>query len=373
MKKLILPISILFFLLTIGCQEETNRTTYPNPNPNPGDGNSGGDGNNNQNSEWLIPEGEVRDGGPGKDGIPSIDSPRFAKASTIMDLATNDLVLGIVDSNGNKKAYPHNILDWHEIVNDKNGEGFVSVIYCPLTGTGTLWNRSLNGGVTTFGVSGLLYNSNIIPYDRNSNSNWSQMLLKSVNGSLRGTDSRNFKIIETRWGTWRSMFPDSDVLTRETGYSRNYDFYPYGNYKTNHSYLLFPVSNRDSRMQNKERVLGIVIDGEAYAYSFNNFKTQTNVIQNTHNGQSLVICGNEANNFIVAYKSHVEGGEELTFTAVQDALPVIMIDNEGTTWDIFGRGVSGPQAGAELEMIDSFMGYWFAWAAFYPSLTLDGN
>ncbi|MFO7923591.1 MAG: DUF3179 domain-containing protein, partial [Bacteroidales bacterium] len=206
--------------------------------------------------DWLVPDNEIFDGGPGKDGIPALNDPQFTDPHEAAYLSDDDLVLGFVQD-GIARAYPHNILDWHEIVNDSYNDMQMAVIYCPLTGTGVGWDREINGNITTFGVSGLLYNSNIIPYDRETDSNWSQMLLKAVNGPLKGTPAETFNLIETRWDTWISMYPETRVLSEQTGHNRNYSRYPYGDYKTNNT-LVFPVNNEDDRLHRKERVLGIL-------------------------------------------------------------------------------------------------------------------
>ena len=149
-----------------------------------------GSGNSPSSSSWLIPIDEVKDGGPGKDGIPSIDSPKFVFVNDAGAeyLNGSDLVVGYV--NGDVvRAYPHQILDWHEVVNDKVGNDNITISYCTLTGTAFGWKSMTNGTQSTFGVSGLLYNSNLILYDRNTDSYWSQLGLKCVNGNLIGTAS----------------------------------------------------------------------------------------------------------------------------------------------------------------------------------------
>ena len=134
------------------------------------------------------------------------------------------------------------ILDWHEVVNDKLDNQFVTISYCPLTGTAFGWSSVANGAKSTFGVSGLLYNTNLILYDRNTDSNWSQLELKCVNGALIGDEPILESVVETNWGTWKKLYPNTKVLSLETGFDRNYNFYPYGDYKTNHGYFLFTVS-----------------------------------------------------------------------------------------------------------------------------------
>ena len=219
---------------------------------------------------WLVPFDEVRSGGVGKDGIPAISSPRFTDASNVDFLDFEDLVVGF-SGGGIQKAYPHTVLDWHEIINDGMAETAYSIIYCPLTGTATCWNRDLDGKVTTFGVSGLLYNTNIIPYDRETDSNWSQLFDGAIHGDLKGTRPENFMVLETKWETWKKMYPNSEVVNYNTGFSRNYGYYPYGDYKTE-NYLIFPVKYEDNRLPLKERVHTVIVKGKARVYRFDSFK-----------------------------------------------------------------------------------------------------
>lgn len=319
-------------------------------------------------NDWLIPITGVFDGGPGKDGIPALENPPFIVADMATYLSDDDLVLGYV-YRGEARAYPHLILDWHEIINDDIQNLSLAIIYCPLTGTGIGWNRNVGDETTTFGVSGLLYNSNIIPYDRETDSNWSQMLLKSVSGKRSGTLSTNFNLIETTWETWKLMYPNTKVVSFNIGYNRNYGSYPYGDYRTS-DFLLFPVNNYDNRLPNKERVLGVLHGTSSKAYSIEGFSDTISVISDVVDNELLVIIGSKKKNFIVAYQRELSDGTVLSFTPVQNDLPVIMEDNEGSRWDVSGIAISGPRKGNKLEAITQFMGYWFAWAAFYPEIDL---
>ncbi len=180
---------IVFFIAGISCADS-----------DPLAGSQGGGSNSN---EWLIPQNEVRDGGPGKDGIPSLTTPSFVDNATAdAFMLDNDLILA-VKVGSEVRGYPHPILDWHEIVNDVMGDNKFAVTYCPLTGTGIGWNRVVNGEETTFGVSGLLYNTNLIPYDRKTDSNWSQMRNECVNGELMGDDADLVHMVEMSWSTWK--------------------------------------------------------------------------------------------------------------------------------------------------------------------------
>lgn len=346
----------IFFLF--GCSEDITSSN----------GDIGDDPENNQD-EWLIPSDEIRDGGPGRDGIPAINSPVFNVSDKINYLEDDDLVLGFVDGD-DVRAYPHAILDWHEIINDKTENHSLAVVYCPLTGTGIGWDRILEGEETTFGVSGLLYNSNIVPYDRLTGSNWSQLLNKSVNGSLIGEKAATYNLIETTWKTWRQMFPNTKVVTTETSHNRNYQQYPYGNYKSSDN-LIFPVSNTDTRLHPKERVLGVISGENAKAYRFDPSFSGNKLVQDEFQQERLVVVSNHAANFIVAYKRILSDGTELTFFPITNELPLVISDNEGTKWDITGKAVSGPRTGQQLETVQQMVGYWFAFPAFYPNVELE--
>ena len=224
---------------------------------------SSDDNGTSVSGDWLIPQNEIFDGGPGKDGIPSIDSPNFSSASNI-GYVGDDRLVAAVHIGGHIRAYPHQVLDWHEIVNDEFGDKSAAVMHCPLTGTAMAWNRNIDGEETEFGVSGLLFRNNLIAFDRNTDSNWSQMLLCSVNGSISGTNIETFQVLETTWETWLELYPDPEVLTTETEFQRDYSGFAYGSsYLTDDSSILFPVKNSDNRRNNKARVHGIIDDESA--------------------------------------------------------------------------------------------------------------
>lgn len=321
-----------------------------------------GGGNNNPNpisSDWSIPRSEVLDGGPGKDGIPALVNPLFESVQNINYLLDSDLVIGV--KNGNEvRAYPHAILDWHEIVNDNLGDVSVAVNYCPLTGTGLGWNRILNGSETTFGVSGLLYNTNLILYDRATDSNWSQILNESVNGQLLGEKADLIRVFETDWQTWKALYPNSRVLSINTGFSRVYGRSPYGDYNTNNDRFLFPVP-KDGRLPSKQRVHAILDGTDAKAYTFNNFSS-SNIIRDSFKGKSYLVVGNPK--FIVSFELTGEV-DSLLFEYIYSGSETLLRDNEGTEWNVFGEAISGPRIGQSLGDSPALMGFWFSLPAFY--------
>ncbi len=340
-------IVIYLLLISIGCDtvENTNETVS-----------AGG---------WLIPENEVFDGGPGKDGIPALTSPSFTNINSISYLDEEDLVL-IVSMGNEIRIYPHPILDWHEIINDKIGNTAFAITYCPLTGSGICWNSVLDGEETTFGVSGLLYNTNLIPYDRKTGSNWSQMRLQSVNGSLISTFVETFPLVETSWETAKSLFPNANVVSKNTGFSRSYGSYPYGSYRTNHSSLIFPVNHNDDRLNSKERVLGVFGANSTKAYRLLDFDSGRFIIDNFDN-ENFLIYGDSKNNILIVFNI-TSRFADLEFFKSSESLPYIVKDNLGNHYDIFGKSKDPNKE--DLIPAKSFIAYWFAWAAFYPDTEL---
>ncbi len=326
-------------------------------------------GGGNFSSDWILDQSEVFDGGPGKDGIPSVDDPKFINTSEVDFNREADLVLAIkIDAE--IKGYSHVILDWHEIVNDRVGGQSVAITYCPLTGTGIAWDRFVGGSETTFGVSGLLYRNNLIPYDRRTDSNWSQMRLDCVQGELVTTKINTFPMIEMPWSTWQLMFPNESVMSLETGFSRSYGVYPYGDYRSNNNRLLFPVGQEDSRLPRKERVLGVIIGNSVKVYRFTPFANGLDVIQDDHAGREIVIVGSKEHNFMIAY----ENPNDLQFTP-SEIQPggIVMTDQDGGRWNIFGEAVDGPNQDKKLGSIDAFIGYWFAFGAFHHEPDIFGE
>lgn len=341
----------------VACQE-TEDINAPGSNPSGGASTS---------FAWTIPANQVFDGGVGKDGIPSIDQPEFSSVEEADRIPDWEFIVAV--KRGNEiKAYPHNILDWHEIVNDRiSGKNF-ALTYCPLTGTAIGWER----GEGTFGVSGLLYNSNLIPYDRISGSYWSQMLNESVRGVRVDEEVERIAVMESRWRDFKKDFPEARVLTRNTGFDRNYDNYPYGDYRSSPD-LLFPVARRDSRVFAKERVHGIQMSGINRIYQFDAFQ-ETSFLIDEMEGTDILLMGNREMGFISSFVMEPVRGETLVFSAVSDpTLDRFITDQFGNYWNVFGEVSDGPNVGIKLTPAPSYMGFYFAWAAFNPSLQIYGS
>jgi len=280
-------------------------------------------------SNASIPVNEIKQGGPPRDGIPSIDNPRFNTASQADNWLNDDDRILAIEHNGKAKAYPIRILVYHEIANDKiNGKPIV-VSYCPLCGTGMIFDANVAGSVKEFGVSGLLYNSDVLMYDRQTESLWSQIEMTAVSGRLKGTELKPLPMEHTTWGAWKEKHPNSLVLSRDTGFRRNYNRTPYPGYESS-SRVFFPVAHQNSDYHPKEWVVGVELNGEAKAYPFKELKKANTPFDDTVGGKEITI--------------HFDKSSNSAFVTEKDG-----------------------------EKIPSLMAYWFAWHTFHPNAKVFKN
>ncbi|MEM1433538.1 MAG: DUF3179 domain-containing protein [Pseudomonadota bacterium] len=208
-------------------------------------------------SNLEVPRRYVSQGGPPKDGIPALDAPRFVAAPDASTWLEDEApVLGL-ELRGVQKAYPLSILNWHELVNDRYGSQPVLISFCPLCGTGMGFEAALDGERLVFGVSGLVYNSDLLFYDRQSESLWSQIDRRAVSGPLRGRTLTQLPLQRMTWAQWRERYPNTVVLDREQGFSRDYSDDPYAGYEQSRR-LFFKVAGRIPKdYHHKEKVVGL--------------------------------------------------------------------------------------------------------------------
>jgi hypothetical protein len=304
---------------------------------------------------------ELSTGAP-KDAIPALTNPKFIPASKAEYLKDSDIVLG-VSFNKQKKAYPLRIMVWHEIVNDNIGNKPILITYCPLCGTGIGYERVIKGKVYEFGVSGKLYNSDLVMYDRITNSLWSEILGEAIAGELTGTKLIHFPLMQTTWQNWKNLHPDSLVLSKDTGYARDYANLPYQGYEESER-IMFPVGHTDTRFSPKERVLGLSFQGVHKAYPFSKL-AKAKVINDKIEKEPILILFDNQSETALIYKRKV-GGVELRFTLAKEEGFFVTDDKTGSLWNIQGKAVQGKMKEKKLEPIPAFYAYWFAWVAFYP-------
>lgn len=354
---IVVSISVLGIILSLYVQGTTNLVTQ-NDTPTISAFSASEHVQTTNGIKHIVPLDEIKSGGPPKDGIPSIDKPKFVDASEANFISDDELIIGL-NINGQKKAYPLFILVWHEIVNDEFGDAYVAVTYCPLCFTSQVFDRMVDGQVTEFGTSGKLYNSNLVMYDRNTDSMWSQALGKAIVGKLTGYELKKVPFDLARWSDWKSRYPDTLILTTETGFSRPYGVDPYGDYYTNPQ-VIFPVKNRDDRMHPKEIILGFDTDAKYKSYKIADVESEE-IINDTVGGKNIVLVS-VAPYMVRAFERTVDGQTlEFVFDNAK-----IKDKQTGTLWNLEGIAISGPLQGKNLQRVAYSPGFWFEWVAFHP-------
>jgi hypothetical protein len=329
-------------------------------------------------SQHEVPLSEFISGGPGKDGIPSIDSPRFQPVDEVDWLEDVEPVIafGIEDE---WRAYPIQILMWHEIVNDEVGGVPVAVTFCPLCHTAIVFDREFDGRLLDFGTTGNLRHSDLVMYDRQTESWWQQATGRALVGELTGSALTFLPSQLISWDRFRSQHPEGQVLSRQTGHNRPYGSNPYVGYDSLDStpFLLDDRTLIDGRLSPKVRVVGLVIDEEPVAYPFP-FLAEEQVVNDEVGGTPVVISwvsGTASGMGAETVAGGTDVGAANAFGRVVDDQTLTfepageeqMRDLEtGTTWSFEGRAVAGELEGAELELLVSDSPFWFAWAIFQP-------
>jgi len=313
----------------------------------------------------LIPLEKIRRGGPPKDGIPSIDAPIFASVHDSQFMSDSDTVIGL-EINGEAKSYPLFILVWHEIVNDKVGGVPVSVTYCPLCYTNQVFERIIDGQEVEFGTSGKLYNSNLLMYDRFTESYWSQAIGIAVKGELTGYQLNLVPFDVITWGDWKQIHPDTLVLTTDTGHLRSYATDPYGNYYTEPR-IMFPVEHSDDRMHPKEVIIGFNQDKISKAFKQSDIESE--IVINDSVGTTPVMLVSLYSENSRAFERTIDG-EVLDFQFLDGTIVDTQSNSE---WNYDGLAISGQYEGKQLERLPIEPGFWFEWVAFHPQTLVYGD
>ena len=302
-------------------------------------------------------------------------------------LLPDDKVFG-VNINGDIRAYPHNVGWWHEIMNDVVGGIPIVVSFCPLTSTGLMFDGRGTDGRMELGVSGLLFNNNLIMYDRRDGESsptlYPQMIAKGVSGPRISEELKQLPMIETTWRFWQALYPETKVISGlgEEYLPGIYTSYPYGtsqgrvqDYRTNDDDISFEnIPNlKDNPLIDlfpiKSLVLGVRFGEIAKAYPFQNMGERA-VINDIVGGNPIVVLFHAEEDFAIAYEGSFEGAP-LTFDMVSSnnpAMPFFMKDREtGTVWDMLGSAKEGINRGAQLKLVPAHQAMWFAWATFWQN------
>jgi hypothetical protein len=324
-----------------------------------------------------VPYNEILSGGPPKDGIPPIDDPKYVSISEADEwLEPVDPVIH-VQVGDVARAYPLEILTWHEIVNDTLGELPLVVTFCPLCNTGIAFLRTFDDRVLDFGTTGRLRFSNLVMYDRQTETWWQQASGEAIAGELTGSQLEFYPAATISWETFRSSFPDGDVLSRVTGHNRPYGQNPYAGYDdVSRSPFLYLGPETPDKLPSMAIVLTVDLGQEAVAYH-NNILADLKVINDTVAGQEIVAFWIEGTASALD-KSTISAGRDvgsgntflrllgdqlLTFRSEDDR---IFDDQTDSEWNLLGRAIEGELAGEQLEPIVSINHFWFSWAAFKP-------
>jgi hypothetical protein len=324
----------------------------------------------------TVSTDDLMSGGPPRDGIPPIDIPKFITPDEAAEwLADNEPVV-VYEHAGDARAYPLQILTWHEIVNDEVGGLPVSITFCPLCNATVVFDRRLGERTYTFGVSGLLRHSDLIMWDRQTESLWQQFTGEGIVGDLAGAQLQMLPSAIISFADFRAAHPGGLVLSRETGFSRSYGQNPYVGYDTIGQNPFLFQGEIDGRLPAMVRVITLSIDDVDMAYPLPTL-AEMGVINDEQAGQPIAVFHTPGTSSALG-AANIAAAEDIGATGVFD--PVLddqhltfqaengqFIDEQtGSTWNILGQAVAGPLAGSQLDRLVHADHFWFSWAAFKP-------
>ncbi len=334
----------------------------------------------------LVDTAEIRSGGPPPDGIPPIDDPRFLTTDQVDWLSDVEPVL-VLQTEREARAYPVQIMTWHEIVNDTFGTVPVTVSYCPLCNSAVAYDRRVDDRTLDFGTSGRLYNSSLVMYDRQTESLWTHFDGQAVVGELTGATLERIPVTTVSWAEFRQAHPGSLVLSRDTGADRDYGRNPYPGYdNVNENPVLFD-GELDGRLPAKARVVAIRGATESITVPWD-YVVDAGVIETTLDGEPILALhapgtasalddrrvpdGRDVG-AVGVYHSVVgaDGDQQVVLSANGDGT---FTDAEtGSVFNTLGTATSGPLAGTQLDAVEHLDTFWFAIAAFDPDTQILGS
>ena len=331
-------------------------------------------------SRHTIPYSEILSGGPPRDGIPPIDDPKFTTTGDAGRWLGDEEPVIVFELDGDARAYPLQIMTWHEIVNDVVGGVPVAVTFCPLCNSAVVFDSRLDGAVYDFGTSGKLRHSDLIMWDRQTESWWQQFTGEGIVGELAGKRLRFLPATIASYADFKTAHADGKVLSRDTGFARRYGENPYAGYdRADRSPFLFD-GELDGRLLPMDRVVSVTFDDVDVAFPYSAL-TDEGVVSYTVGDRDLVVFFKSGTRSALDDKSisksrdvgstgvfdpHVDG-QKLTFRAEGHGF----VDGEtGSVWNILGQAVEGPLSGKQLSPIVHGDHFWFAWGAFKPDTVI---
>lgn len=333
-------------------------------------------------SKRKIELSELIKGGPPKDGIPSIDRPRFIPAEKADWLSGTELVIAITIEQ-ETRAYPLRILMWHELVNDQIGRTPILVSYCPLCNSAIVFDRLLGGEVLEFGVSGMLRNSDMVMYDRQTDSLWQQITGEGIVGTYSGANLRLLPSQTISFVEFKRSYPKGVVLSQQTGIPRDYGRNPYQGYEFGNGPIMPVRQVRQTALRPMERLV-VLRDGNGYRAYPVKLLAQRHVMETELNGERLVIFyspdgASPVDNRDMARSRAV--GSVGVFRVVADGARLkfqqrngeIEDRETGSRWSVSGVAIDGPKQGERLQPVEHGVYFAFAWLAFKPETRIVGE
>ncbi len=330
----------------------------------------------------TVPYEEIFSGGVPRDGIPPLYEPQSVSIAEADEWIEDVEPVIALELNGEARAYPLQVLTWHEIANDELGGAPVAVTFCPLCNSAVVFDRVFNGEVYEFGVSGNLRNSDLIMWDRQTESWWQQLTGEGIAGTLAGAQLDFIPAQIVSWAAFKDAHPNGDALSKETGYNRDYGRNPYAGYdRADSPPFLFldpatgALAETDGRLLPKERIAAVEINGDAVAFPYALLR-ERRVVHHEVGGEPVVVfyepgTSSALGGVRIATADDVGAtgvfrpaaeGQSLTF-----GLDGVITDAEtGSVWNVLGAATAGPLAGRRLERVNAHDHFWFAWAAFKP-------
>ena len=323
----------------------------------------------------LVDLGRIISGGPPPDGIPPIDAPRFAPSSEIGFLAACEPVV-VLEIDGDARAYPIQIMTYHEIVNDTVGGVPVSVTFCPLCNSALAYDRRVGDQILDFGTSGSLYQSALVMYDRQTESLWSHFSGEAIVGNLTGTELDLFPMQTVSFQQFRDAFPDGQVLTRNTGVDRPYGRNPYELYDNEGQPAFLFDGQAPADFDEKAKIIGIDYNDDVVAV-LHDIVSAAGVVDIEAAGDPLTVwqfggtasaldastIANGRDVGATGVFSPIVDGDRLRFSRTEAGF---VDEQTGSTWNILGQAIDGDLAGTTLDRVTHVDSFWFSWTAFQP-------
>lgn len=323
-----------------------------------------------------VDHSEIMSGGPPKDGIPAIDNPSFVDNSAASEWLGDKEPVIAMEIDGVARAYPLQILMWHEIVNDEIGDKAISVTFCPLCNASIVFDRDLDGVRYDFGTTGRLRRSDMVMYDRQTETWWQQFTGEGIIGELNGVKLKQIPSNIVAFESYKEQFPEGEVLSRDTGHSRRYGTNPYAGYDDINSSPFLFRGKVDDRLKPMERVLSLRSNDKTVLFDLSSLKSKP-IVNSEFEDISFVIFAFEDMNSALD-KSDISSSRLIPSAAVYDAIVdgqklnfeinegVVTDIETGSEWNIFGIAEKGDLAGKQLQQLDHGVHFAFAWLAFDP-------